>query len=270
MTELAASAAVSRGARSGHFDRAAVGLLLLLSWQVASISVGGYWISSPIATGARFIQMALSGELLSHASYTMSSAAIGFVVGGVPGLLLPFALRRFPTLLKILDPFMIGGYGIPKLALAPLFLLWFGIGIESKVAVVASITFFLVYFNASAGVRALNLKLVQMATVMGATERSIARHVVWPSAVPYIFAGFRISTPYAIGGAVIAELISSNRGLGYLIQLGAMNFDTNAVFASLVATTLLVAGSNWLVQTGERRLLHWRPKEGAANPPGGT
>ena len=133
---------------------------------------------------------------------------------------------------------MVGGYGAPKLALAPLFILWFGIGIESKIALVAITVFFIVYFSALAGVRALDAKLVQMAQVVGANERDVARHIVFPGAVPYIFTGLRIAMPYSIGGAVIAELISANRGLGYLIQLGAMNFDTTGVFVALVADDL--------------------------------
>ena len=96
-------------------------------------------------------------------------------------------------MVAILDPFMVGGYGAPKLALAPLFILWFGIGIESKIALVASVVFFIVYFSTLAGVRALDAKLVQMAQVMGASERQVARHIVLPGAVPNIFAGFRIA-----------------------------------------------------------------------------
>jgi NitT/TauT family transport system permease protein len=154
---------------------------------------------------------------------------------------------------------MVGGYGAPKLALAPLFILWFGIGIESKVALVAITVFFIVYFSALAGIRALDAKLVQMAQVVGANERDVARHIVFPGAVPYIFTGFRIAMPYSIGGAVIAELISSNRGLGYLIQLSAMNFDTIGVFVALVATALIVFIGNLTVNVIERWLVRWRP-----------
>ena len=183
----------------------------------------------------------------------------GFFIGALPAALLPFALRRRPIVSAILDPFMVGGYGAPKLALAPLFILWFGIGIESKIALVAITVFFIVYFSTQAGVRALDAKLMQMAKVVGANERQLARHIVFPGAVPYIFTGLRIAMPYSIGGAVIAELISSNRGLGYLIQLGAMNFDTTGVFVALVATTCIVFVCNWSVDAAERRLLRWRP-----------
>ena len=174
-------------------------------------------------------------------------------------MLLPFLLRRHPVIVAILDPFMVGGYGAPKLAFAPLFILWFGIGIESKIALVASVVFFIVYFNTLSGVRALDPRLVQMAQIAGAGERHVARHIVFPAAVPHILAGFRIAVPYAIGGAVIAELISSNRGLGYLVQTGAMNFDTTSVFSAILAATLIVHAANWLLNAAERALLRWRP-----------
>ena len=186
------------------------------------------------------------------------------MIGAIPAIVLPFLLRRLPIMTAILDPFMVGGYGAPKLALAPLFILWFGIGIESKVALVAITVFFIVYFSALAGVRALDAKLVQMAQVVGANERDVARHIVFPGAVPYIFTGLRIAMPYSIGGAVIAELISANRGLGYLIQLGAMNFDTTGVFVALTAVTCIVFIGNWIVNALERRLLRWRPSADTA------
>ncbi|HLA21472.1 MAG TPA: ABC transporter permease, partial [Pseudolabrys sp.] len=207
----------------------------------------------------RFTQDVLDGELLRHASLTLTEAIVGFVIGALPAAALPFLLRRQPIITAILDPFMVGGYGAPKLALAPLFILWFGIGIESKIALVAITVFFIVYFSALAGIRALDAKLVQMAQVVGANERDVARHIVFPGAVPYIFTGFRIAMPYSIGGAVIAELISSNRGLGYLIQLSAMNFDTIGVFVALVATALIVFIGNLTVNVIERWLLRWRP-----------
>jgi NitT/TauT family transport system permease protein len=240
-------------------DQLLVLIALTAAWQALSSVFGTYWIGSPIGVLTRFGTGIASGELLRHAGYTLSEAVAGFLIGALPAAALPFALRRSPVLSAILDPFMVGGYGAPKLALAPLFILWFGIGIESKIALVAVTVFFIVYFSAQAGVRALDTRLVQMAKVAGATERHLARHVIFPGAVPYIFTGLRIAMPYSIGGAVIAELISSNRGLGYLVQLGAMNFDTSGIFVALVATTCIVFLGNWSVNALERRLLRWRP-----------
>jgi NitT/TauT family transport system permease protein len=240
-------------------DQFVVLVILIAIWQVLSLWLGAYWVGTPWGTLTRLVSGVLSGDILLQASYTLIEAALGFLIGGLPAAALPFVLRRFPIATAILDPFMVGGYGAPKLALAPLFILWFGIGIESKVALVGFTVFFIVYFSTHAGIRALDAKLVVMAQVMGASERHVARHIVFPGAVPYIFTGFRIAMPYAIGGAVIAELLSANRGLGYLIQLGAMNFDTTGIFVALVATACIVFIGNWSVNAVERRLLRWRP-----------
>src|SRR5882724_11272551 len=239
------------------FDRLIVLLVLLALWQAGSATFGDYWLSTPWSTVMRFFAALFNGELFFHGGYTITEALAGCVIGGVPAVLLPFLLRRQPVVVAILDPFMVGGYGAPKLAFAPLFILWFGIGIESKIALVASVVFFIVYFNTLAGVRALDPRLVQMAQIAGAGERHVARHIVFPAAVPYILAGFSIAVPYAIGGVIIAELISSNRGLGYLVQTGAMNFDTTSVFSAILAATLIVHAANMLLDAAERFLLRW-------------
>ena len=240
-------------------DRVLVGVALLLLWQLGSWLLGTYWLSTPWLTISRFCTSTWSGEMIRHAGYTIEEAALGAIIGAVPAIILPFALRRMPTVVAVLDPFMMGGYGAPKLALAPLFILWFGIGIESKIAVVASIVFFIEYFSTLSGVRQLDAKLVQMAQLVGASERQVARHVVFPSAVPNIFAGLRISLPIGIAVAVVTELISSNRGLGYLVQIGAMNFDVTQVFAALLGATILVLAVGYAVDGTERALLRWRP-----------
>jgi len=251
-----------------YLDRLIVLVVILAAWQVGSLLVGAYWLSSPGAVASRFLAQIWNGELIRQSGYTIEETLIGTLVGGVPAVLLPFLLRRQPIIIAILDPFMVGGYGAPKLAFAPLFILWFGIGTESKIALVASVVFFIVYFNTLSGVRALDPKLVQMAQIAGAGERHVARHIVFPAAVPHILAGFRIAVPYAIGGAIIAELISSNRGLGYLVQTGAMNFDTTSVFAAILMATLIVLAANWLLNSAERTLLAWRPAADAMPDPG--
>lgn len=271
MASLEQSQASGGGAGSGRMaamlkargDQLLVLVLLFAVWQALSLWLGTYWIGSPWGVVTRLYDGVINGSVLHHASFTLAEAVIGFIIGAIPAAILPFLLRRLPIMTAILDPFMVGGYGAPKLALAPLFILWFGIGIESKIALVAITVFFIVYFSALAGVRALDTKLVQMAQVAGANERDVARHIVFPGAVPYIFTGFRIAMPYSIGGAVVAEIISANRGLGYLIQLSAMNFDTTGVFVALVAVTIIVFVLNGVVDISERRLLRWRPPSDA-------
>jgi ABC-type nitrate/sulfonate/bicarbonate transport system permease component len=243
------------------FDRLVVFLLVIAGWQLCSIYFGTMWFSSPLRVAQRFVEEIRNGDLLFQASYTLKAAFYGALIGGIPAALLPFALRRHPVAGAILDPYMIGGYGVPKLALAPLFILWFGVDLEPKVALVASIVSFLVFFSTTAGVNAVNSQYVSVARVFGASERDIARHIVWPGAIPYAFAGFRIAAPYAIGAAVVGELISSNRGLGFMIQSGATDFDTTLMFVSLTTLTAVVVFVNLLVARCERWLLRWRPPQ---------
>src|SRR6185312_1501393 len=122
-------------------DRLIVLLILVAVWQGASMALGTYWVSSPWGVASGFVASLLNGEMIFHAGYTIKEALVGCVIGGVPAVLLPFALRKQPMVVAILDPFMVGGYGAPKLAFAPLFILWFGIGIESKIALVAAVVF---------------------------------------------------------------------------------------------------------------------------------
>jgi NitT/TauT family transport system permease protein len=240
-------------------DRLLVVLAALVTWELAALVFGAHWVSSPPATARRLLQLVIDGEIWRHTRFTLAAALGGFLVGGVPGASIPFALRRTPRLAAVLDPYFVAGYGMPKLALAPLFILWFGIGLASKVALVASIVFFLILFSTAAGVRGTDVRLVAMARVVGASEQAVARHVVWPGTVPYIFAGLKISLSYAIGAAVVGEMISSNRGLGYLIQAASQDFDTTTVFAGLLALTLLIVVVNEAVQVAERWMLRWRP-----------
>lgn len=242
-------------------DRLIVFALVIAVWQLCSLYFGTIWFSSPWRVFERLIAELRSGDLLFQAAYTLKAALYGALIGGIPGALLPFALRRHPVAGAILDPYFVGGYGAPKLALAPLFILWFGIDLAPKVALVASIVSFLVFFSTAAGVSAVNAQYVSVARVFGASERDIARHIVWPGAIPYAFAGFRIAAPYAIGAAVVGELISSNRGLGFLIVSGATDFDTTLVFVSLVTLTIIVVALNFVIGRCERWLLRWRPPQ---------
>jgi len=242
-------------------DRTIAIIIVIALWEACSVYFGTIWFSGPWLVLTRFTDEVQSGDLVFQASYTLSAAFYGALLGGIPGALLPFVLRRHPVTGAIFDPYFAGGYGVPKLALAPLFILWFGIDLEPKIALVASIVFFLVFFSTTAGVNAVNAQYVNIVRVFGAKERDIARHVVWPGAVPYIFAGFRIAAPYSIGAAVVGELISSNRGLGFMINSGATDFDTTIVYVGLVTLTLLVVVINLLVARAERWLLRWRPPQ---------
>lgn len=242
-------------------DRLALFILFLAAWEATARLWGDMWVSSPLLTAEHLFDVVAGGQIFRHAWFTLQAAFWGFVIGGVPAVILPFVLRRFPKVTAVLDPFLAGGYGMPKLALAPLFILWFGVGMDSKIALVASMTFFLLFFNTHGGVQSVNVQLLNMARVAGASERHIARYIVWPAAVPSIFAGLRISAPHAVGGAVIGEVISSDRGLGFMIQSAATDFDTTGVVTALAVLTVMVVVIYYGVDRIERRLLSWRPAE---------
>lgn len=240
-------------------DRLTLGAGLLLAWELASRWFGAYWVTPPWATLEQLVVMIREGGLLRHTGYTLLAATLGFALGAVPGALLPLWMRRHPRLLRVLDPFLAAGYGLPKLALAPLFILWFGIGPASKVALVTSVVFFIVFFSTMGGIREVDRRWLRMAQVMGATHAQLSRRIVWPAVVPHVFAGIRIATPYAIGGVIISELVSSNRGLGYLVQLGAMSFSTPEIFAAVITITVVIGLASWAASRLERRLLRWQP-----------
>src|SRR5690606_14130752 len=150
-----------------------------------------------------------------------------------------------------------------KVALAPLFILWIGIGMDMKIVLTAAIVFFLVFLNTYTGVRNVSRELVAILYLMGAGERHVLTKVVLPSAVTWVFAGLRISVPYALIGAIVGELMASNRGLGALLVQSQGQFDTAGVFAALIAIMILAFALNTAVKRDEVKVMPW--KSGEAN-----
>ncbi len=240
------------------FDRSAMILGVLSIWEVSSRVLGPYWISSPSLVLERVGVMALNGDLWFHGRFTLAEACGGFVAGAVPGCVVAMLLRRTPLIRSAFLGVAAIGYAIPKTALVPLFILWLGVGPGAKVALVASAIFFIVFYSTLQGVESVDSKLIQSARVLGASERQLLKLVVWPSVVPYLFGGLRVAIPYSIAGAIVGEIISSNRGIGYLAQYGAMDFDTTLVFVSLVAVMVVVLALSTLLSLTQKRLLRWQ------------
>ncbi len=161
-------------------------------------------------------------------------------------------------LAKIFDPFISALYSIPKIALAPLFILWFGIDMQMKVIFAAVTVFFLVFFNTLSGVRNVDQNLIDAVRLMGGKPRDIMLKVIVPSAMGYVLTGVHIAIPYALVGAVIGELIASNRGLGYLIDSSASDFNTAGVFAALVVLTIIGGLLNAIVNFIDRKTSRWK------------
>ena len=234
----------------------------LALWQYASGRlISPLYISSPAAIGARLSTMIADGSLLWHASITALEAGAGFLIGATAGIVVGLVLGRARLLAEVLDPFLLGFYSLPKVALAPLFVMWFGIDIGMKVVFAAVVVFFLVFLSTYSGVRSVSRELITIYRLMGTTEGQLVAKVILPAALTWVFSGLRLSAPYALVGAIIAELIAANRGLGYLIENATTQFDTASAFAAVVGILILSVGLNLLIKAAERRLMPWRVAE---------
>lgn len=242
--------------------RAAFLILVLGSWELVSGNLfPEFFLSKPSKIGAMFGKWALSGDLFYHAGFTMVEALAGFLLGSLMGMLVGIWLGRAEMVAQIFDPFITMFYSLPKVALAPLFILWFGIGISMKIYLTATIVFFLVFLSTYTGVRSVSREQVAILKLMGARERHIMTKVVVPSAITWVFTGLRLSVPYALIGAIVGELIASNSGLGYLLANSAGQFSTSGVFAALLAIVMLALLLNTTVKFIERRAVPWKAEE---------
>ena len=228
-------------------------------WEFGSYTMGREWLPTPEATAARIWKLAASGQLARDTLVTFSEAALGMLIGASGGSALPFLLRLSPRLMKALEPFLSAAFGVPKLALAPLFILWLGIGMPTKVVFVASIVFFLMFYNGMAGVLSVDPRLVAMARVAGAKEWIITREIVWNTTMPFLFAGLKIGLPRALSGAVVGEFIAADSGLGWYINNSRSLNDITGVMAGVVVVTTLVILVNAALQRTQARKLAWRP-----------
>jgi NitT/TauT family transport system permease protein len=215
-------------------------------------------VPSPFAIWASLVKIALNGQLAFHSWITIQETLAGFAIGAVGGIVLGFAIGRYPALAEVLDPFILAIYSVPKVALAPLFIVWFGIGIFMKIVLAAVTVLFIVFFNTLAGVRNVDRDLVDAVWLMGAKPRDVLLKVLVPSAMSWALTGVRIAIPYALIGAIIGELIASNRGIGYLISSAASGYDTAGVFAALIVLTVLAMLLNAVVDDIDRRLSKWK------------
>jgi NitT/TauT family transport system permease protein len=243
--------------------RVVFGVGLLLAWELASGRViDQFFVSRPSAILTALWGMITQEQLLYHMRFTITEALAGYLIGAGAGLLLGFALARIDLVYRIVEPFVIAFYGIPRIALAPLFILWFGLGVTSKIAVAAVMVFFIVLINTIAGIRAAPLPLLQVARVMGASQWDLQRKVIFPAATPFIIAALQISVPQAMIGAIVGEFISSNRGVGHLISREAGLLDTPGLFAGIFSLLAAVLLMNQGITVLGNYLMRWNPRRG--------
>jgi NitT/TauT family transport system permease protein len=239
--------------------QALLGIALLAVWEFsADRLVDKFMISSPADAFMRLWGWIAAGTIWLHIWSTVYATVAGFLVGGLTGVAGGLLLGVSPFMSRLLDPYIWAFNALPKAALAPLFVLWFGLGINSKIALAATLVVFLVFVNTFAGVREVDRDLVDSLRLMRASRLQILVKVVVPSAASWIFVGLKTAVPYALIGTIIGEMIAANRGLGYLVQRSGSEFDTAGVFAALAVIAVLAVIFNELVGRLQKRTERWK------------
>ena len=233
---------------------------LVALWEIA----GRYWIepvwsSRPSLIGARLIELANSGQLLVHTWTTLTEATLGLALAFVVGLPIGIAMAHYKYANEVAQPLVMALYSLPRVALAPLFIIWFGIDLFSKVFMAFSTVIFIFMLNVHEGLKTIDRDLLDLFRTMRAPRHYVFRKVILPSLVPWLIASLRIGVGLALVGAVVSELIGASAGLGWYIERSAGRMDTTGVFVGLVALGVIAVAGNLLVDALDRRFSAWRP-----------
>jgi len=217
------------------------------------------FFGSPQGVAAMLAQWTADGTLWRNTWITIQEVVLGFLLGAASGAILAYLIAAIKPLWDVLIPYMLALYSVPKVAVAPLFIIWFGIDLSMKVLLAAISVFFLVFLSTAAGVQNVDEGLKNAVRMMGGTRRDVALKVTLPGSVAGLLTGLRMSIPYALIGAVIGELVASNRGLGFLINDSSAQFNTSGVFAALVVLAIIAAVLNMLVNGVDQWANRWKP-----------
>ncbi|WP_158747782.1 ABC transporter permease [Acidisphaera sp. L21] len=240
--------------------------LLLLWWGLVRLGVlDPFFFGDPVRVAVVVWNWCTSGTILVHLGYTLSETLLAFALGTVLGIGAGLVLGLKPKAARLFDPFIKAANATPRVVLAPIFALWFGLGIWSKVALGTTLVFFVVFFNVFQGVREVSPIVLDNIRMLGASRRDLLRYVYFPSATSWVFSSLHNAIGMAFVGAVIGEYLGSVKGVGFLILQAEGSFNVDAVFAGIVILTIcalvLDLGVSWI----ERRLLVWRPTHGQAD-----
>ena len=218
-----------------------------------------FFFSTPLDVVQRVVKWFVDGTIWRHLWVTLVEAILAFVIGSLGGVLCGFWFARKPLINAVFDPYVKMINALPRVVLAPIFTLWLGLGIWSKVALGVTLVFFIVFFNVYQGVKEVSPSVLANARMLGMSERQLMRHVYWPSALSWMFSSLHTSVGFAVVGAVVGEYLGSAAGLGYLIQQAEGVFDVAAVFAGMFVLSAFVILIDMGVTLVEKRLLVWRP-----------
>lgn len=243
-----------------------VAVVVLALWQLFTtvplfgrILLPPFFFSNPIDVVSQIVNWFASGVIWKHLAITLWESILAFVIGSALGILIGFWFARQPRVAAVFDPYVKMTNALPRVVLAPIFALWFGLGIWSKVALGVTLVFFIVFFNVYQGVKEVSTTVLDNGRMLGMNERQLTRHVYWPSALSWMFSSLHTSVGFAVVGAVVGEYLGAAAGLGYLIQQAEGVFDVAGVFAGMFVLSAFVILIDMVVTLVERRLLVWRP-----------
>jgi len=238
------------------------GLCTLVMWELAAWQwpTVSRLVSQPTEIARGIVDVVATGTIWQHLNATLTELAAGYAIGAITGVALGFLCGRIKLLGDIFNPYITLFNGIPKVALAPVFVIWFGIGLMSKIAIILTMVFFVVFINTFAGLRSVNEDYVAIIRIMGASGWQVVREVFLPATLPFIIVGLRAGIPFSVIGAVVGEFIAATKGLGFFINYNQGTYDTNGIFVGVTILALLVVVLDWLLSLLERRLLKWRPE----------
>jgi NitT/TauT family transport system permease protein len=241
-------------------------IVALAIWHVISnfpifgdVKTIRFFFSTPFDVLARTWKQLTGTEIYWHLSITLTETVLAFVIGSAAGIFFGFAFARNALLAAVFDPYIKAANALPRVVLAPIFALWFGLGIWSKVALGFTLVFFIVFFNVYQGVKEVSPTVLANARMLGMNERQLFRHVYWPSALTWMFSSLHTSVGFALVGAVVGEYLGSSAGLGYKIHEAESVFDVTGVFSGMLILALFVILIDSIVTMVENRLLVWRP-----------
>jgi NitT/TauT family transport system permease protein len=235
---------------------------LMTGWEgaVRFDFADAFFFSQPSDIFLRMVQWMIDGTIWHHLATTLLEAMLAFIIGTFFGILFGLALARVELLAAVFDPYIRILNALPRVILAPIFLLWFGLGVASKVALGVSLVFFVVFFNTYQGVREVDPVVLNNARMLQATDRQLLRYVYLPSAMSWIFSSLHTSIGFALVGAVVGEYLGSAQGIGYLVSQAQGVFDTTGVFAGLILTSAVVLVIDLFINRLEGYLLRWKPR----------
>lgn len=230
-------------------------------WQlgVSAGIIDAFFFPAPLDIISQIWTWISDSEFYNHVVITLTETVLGYIIGTLLGVAAGVWLGLSPRTARVLDPFIKSLNAIPRVVLAPIFVLWLGLGLWSKVALAVTLVFFITFFNALQGVREVNPAVLANARILGASGGNLLRHVYFPAAASWILSSLRTSVGFAVVGAIIGEYLGASAGLGYLIAQAEGNFNSVGVFAGIIILAVFVLVIDQILNVAEKRLITWRP-----------